>query len=61
MVLFIKYYNFRRMRGVGHTPQMGDMRNKYVVLVGNPDGRRPFGKPRFRWEDNIKVDIKETG
>jgi hypothetical protein len=37
------------------------MRNAYRILVGKHEGKRPFGRSRHRWEDNIRVDIKETG
>jgi hypothetical protein len=40
---------------------MGDMRNAYNVLVGNPEGKRPFGRSRLRWEDNIEMDLKDRG
>jgi len=40
---------------------MGEGRSVYRVLVGSPDGRRPLGKPRRRWEDNIKLDLREIG
>jgi hypothetical protein len=40
---------------------MGDRRDSYRVLVGNPEGKRPFGRPRHIWEDNIKVDLWEVG
>jgi hypothetical protein len=36
---------------------MGERRNVYRVLVGKPEGKRPLGRPRFRWEDNIKMDL----
>jgi hypothetical protein len=39
---------------------MGDRRGAYMVLVGRPEGKRPLGRPRCRWEDNIKVDLKEV-
>jgi hypothetical protein len=39
---------------------MGERRGAYRVLVGKPDGRRPFGRPRRRWEDNIKMDLREV-
>jgi hypothetical protein len=39
---------------------MGDVRGAYI-LVGRPEGRRPLGRPRRRWEDNIKIDLKEIG
>jgi hypothetical protein len=51
----------RRMRWAGHVARMGEVRGAYIVLVGRPEGRRPLGKPRRRWEDNIKVDLREIG
>jgi hypothetical protein len=39
---------------------MGEMRNSYI-LVGKPEGKRPLGRPRHRWEDNIKMDLRELG
>ena len=40
---------------------MGERRDAYRVLVGRPEGKRPLGRPRFRWEDNIKMDLQEVG
>jgi len=40
---------------------MGEMRGVYKVLVGKPEGKRPLGRPRRRWEDNIKMDLQEVG
>jgi hypothetical protein len=40
---------------------MGEVRGAYNILVGRPEGRRPLGRPRCRWEDNIKVDLREIG
>jgi hypothetical protein len=51
----------RRMRWVGHVALMGEKRDAYRILVGRPEGRRPLGKPRRRWEDNIKMDLQEVG
>ena len=51
----------RRMRWVGHVARMGEERGAYRVLVGKPEGKRPLGRPRRRWEDNIKIDLKEVG
>jgi len=51
----------RRMRWAGHVALMGDRRSVYWVLVGKPDGRRPLGRPRRRWEDNIKMGLQEVG
>ena len=49
----------RRMRCVGHVARMGERRGAYRVLVGKREGKRPLGRPRRSWEDNIKVDLKE--
>jgi hypothetical protein len=51
----------RRMKWVGHVARMGEGRGFCRVLVGRPEGKRPLGRRRRRWEDNIKVDIRETG
>jgi hypothetical protein len=40
---------------------MGERRNTYRILVGKPEGRRPLGRPRRRWVDNIKMDLREIG
>ena len=40
---------------------MGERRGVYRVLVGKPEGKRPLGRPRLRWEDNIKTDLREVG
>ena len=50
-----------RMRWAGHVARMGEGRRVYRVLVGKPEGKRPFGRPRRRWEDNIKMDLQEVG
>jgi len=46
---------------VGHVAHMGEGRGVYRVLVGRPEGKRPLGRSRHRWEDNIKMDLKEIG
>jgi hypothetical protein len=51
----------RRMRWVGHVVLMGEVRGAYNILVGKPEGRRPQGRLRYRWEDNIKMDFREIG
>jgi hypothetical protein len=51
----------RRMRWVGHVARMGEKRNVYRLLVGKPEGKRPLGRPRRRWIDNIKMDLLEIG
>ena len=50
-----------RMRCVGHVARMGEGRGVHRVLVGKIEGRRPLGRPRRRWEDNIKMDLQEVG
>jgi hypothetical protein len=50
-----------RMRWAGHAARMGEKRNAYRLLVGKPDGKRPLGRPRRRWVDNIKMDLREVG
>ena len=47
------------MRWAGHVARMGEKRGVYRVLVGKPGGRKPLGRPRRRWEDNIKMDRQE--
>jgi len=49
------------MRWAGHVARMGEERGVYRVLVGNPEGRRPLGRPRRRWVDNIRMDLQEVG
>jgi hypothetical protein len=51
----------RRMRWAGHVAHMGEVRSAYNILVGRSEGRRPLGRPRRRWEDNIKMDLREMG
>jgi hypothetical protein len=50
----------RRMAWTGHIARMGIM-NAYMILVGEPEGKRPLGRSRHGWEDNNKIDLKETG
>jgi len=49
------------MRWAGHVVRMGEGRGVYRILVGKPEGKRPLGRPRHRWEDTIKIDLKEVG
>jgi hypothetical protein len=51
----------RRMRWAGHIARMGETRNAYRTLVGKPEGKRPQGRPRRRWVDNIKIDLRGIG
>jgi len=47
------------MRGAGNVERVGERKGVYRVLVENPEGKRPLGSPRRRWEDNIKMDLQE--
>jgi hypothetical protein len=49
-----------RMRWAGHVARIGEKRNAYRLLVGNPEGNRPLGRPRRRWFDNIRMDLGEV-
>ena len=51
----------RRMRWAGHVARMGEERGAYRVLVGKPEGKRPLGRPRRRWVDNIRMDVRDVG
>jgi len=57
----VRVIKSRRMRWTGHVACMGEERGVYRVLVGKPDGRRPLGRPRHRWVDNIRMDLQEVG
>ena len=56
----VRVVKSRRMRWAGHVARIGG-RRVHRVLVGKPEGKRPLGRPRRRWEDNIKMDLKEVG
>jgi len=51
----------RRRRWAGHVARMGEGRGVHRVLVGKPERKRPLGRPRCRWEDSIKMDLREVG
>jgi hypothetical protein len=57
----VRVIKSRKMRWAGHVARMGERRGVYRVLVGRPEGKRPLRRPRRRWEDNIKMDLRETG
>jgi hypothetical protein len=57
----IRLIKSRRMRWAGHVTCMGEGRNVYKVLMGKPEGKRPLGRPRCRWEDGIRMDLGEIG
>jgi hypothetical protein len=54
----IRVIKSRRLRYAEHVARMGERRGAYKVLVGKPEGRRPLVRPRRRWEDNIKMDLR---
>jgi hypothetical protein len=57
----VRVIKSRRLRWAGHVARMGEGRCVYRVLVGRPEGKRLLGRPRRRWEDNIKMDLREIG
>ena len=57
----VRVVKSRRMRWAGHVARMGEGRDVHRVLVGKPEGKRPLGRHRRRWEDNIKMDLQEVG
>ena len=56
----VRVIKSRRIRWAGHVARMGEKRGVYRVLVGKPEGKRPLGRPRRRWEDNIRMDLQEV-
>jgi hypothetical protein len=57
----VRVIKSKRMRWAGHVACMGEGRGVYRVLVGRPKGKRPLGRPKCKWEDNIKMDLREPG
>jgi len=57
----VRVIKWRRMSWAGHVARMGEEMGVYRVLVGKPEGRRPLGRPRRRWVDNIRMDLHEVG
>ena len=51
----------RRLRWAGHVARMEEGRGAFKILTGKPTGKRPIGRPRCRWEDNIRMDLEEIG
>jgi hypothetical protein len=51
----------RRMRCAGHVARMGERKNAYRIFMGKPEGKRPMGRPRRKWVDNIKMDLCQMG
>jgi len=56
----VRVIKLRRVRWAGHVVHMGEEKGVYRVLVGKPEGRRPLGRPRRRWVDNIRMDLQEV-
>jgi hypothetical protein len=57
----VRVVKSRRMRWAGHVERMGEGRGMHRVLVGKSEAKTPLGRPRRRWEDNIKTDLQEVG
>ena len=57
----VRVIKSRRMRWAGHVARIDEERGAYRVLVGKPEGKRPLGRPRRRWVDNIRMDLQEVG
>jgi hypothetical protein len=57
---FIRIIKLRGMRWAGRVARTGEKRIAHRILVGRPEGRRPLGRPRRRWEDNIKMDLQDV-
>jgi hypothetical protein len=57
----VRVIKSRRMRWARHVTRMGEGKGAYRVLVGRPEGKRPLERPRRRWEDNIRMDLREIG
>jgi hypothetical protein len=55
----IRMIKSRRMKWTGHVARVGKTRNSYRILAGKPEGKRPLGRPRRGWVDNIKIDVRE--
>ena len=61
LLVVVRMIKSRRMRWAGHVACMGGERGVYRVLLGKLEGRRPLGRPRRRWADNIRMDLQEVG
>ena len=57
----VRVIKSRRMRWAGNVAHMGEERGAYRVLMGKPEGKRPLGRPKHRWVDNIRMDLQEVG
>jgi hypothetical protein len=61
IILYFRIMKARRMRWAGHLARMGEKRNAYRLLMGKPEGKRPLGRPRRSWVDNIRMDLVKVG
>jgi hypothetical protein len=57
----VRVIKSRRLRWAGHVARMGEGRGVYRVLVGTSEGKRLLGRPRHKWEDNVRIDLREVG
>jgi hypothetical protein len=57
----IRIMKSRRMRWAGHVARMWEKRKAYRLLAGTPEGKRPIGRPRRRWMNNIRIDLEKVG
>ena len=57
----VRVIKSRRLRWAGHVARMKEGRSAFKILKGKPTGKRPLGRPRRRWEDNIRMDLEEIG
>jgi hypothetical protein len=57
----VRVIKSRKMKWAGYVARMGEGRGVYRVLVGKPEGKRPLGRPRRRWENNVRMDLQEVG
>ena len=61
LVNIVKVIKSRRLRWAGHVAKREEGRSAFKILTGKPTGKRPLGRPRHRWADNIRIDLKEIG
>ena len=57
----VRVIKSRRLRWAGHVARMAECRSSFKILTGKPTGKRHLGRPRSRWEDNIRMDLREIG
>ena len=57
----VRMIDSRRLRWAGHVARMKESRSAFKILTGKPTGKRPLGRPKRRWEDNIRMDLEEIG